>query len=124
MAAREASRTRYKNEDRAQAAQTIGEAFPSFIDHQDGPPPLAAGEKSLGFKSANVEQIETGSGYVGVVQSTAPIALPTGGGHWAGVNLALREASRGFEAQNPLTSVRLPKHLSEGAQLPQVSLSL
>ncbi len=124
VAAREASRTRYKNEDRAQAAQTIGEAFPSVVDHQDGPPPLAVGEKSLGFKSANVEQIETGSGYVGVVQSTAPIALPTGGGHWAGVNLSLREAGGGFEAQNPLTSVRLPKHLPEGAQLPQVGLSL
>ena len=123
-AEREASRTHFENEDRAQVSQTLRESFPAVVNRREGPPPLATGEKSLGFKSANVEQIESSSGYVGLVQSTAPIALPSGGGRWAGVNLALREAGGGFEAQNPLVAVRLPKHLSEGAQLLQLGVSL
>src|ERR1700727_388000 len=118
-AEREASRTRFENEDRARATQILGEAFPAVVNRQEGPPPLARGEKSLGFKSANVEQVESSSGYVGVVQSTAPIALPSGGDQWTGVNLALREAGESFEAQNPLVPVRLPKHLAGGAQLLQ-----
>jgi hypothetical protein len=125
VAAREASRTRYENEDQAQATQTLGEAFPAVVDKQDGgPPPLVAGETSLGFESANVEQVTTGSGYVGVVQSTAPMAVPSGVGHWAAVNLAPQKANGGFEAQNPLVAVRIPKHLAEGAQIPSIGVSL
>jgi hypothetical protein len=94
VAAREASRTRYENEDQAQAIQTLGEAFPAVVDGQDGgPPPLAAGEKSLGFSSANVEQVETGSSEVGVLQSIAPIAVSSGGGHWAAMTSHLMKAA-------------------------------
>ncbi len=125
VAAREASRTRYENENQAQAIQTLGEAFPAVVGRQDGgPPPLAEGEKSLGFKNANVEQIETGSGDVGVVQSTAPVAVSSGNGHWDAVNLAPQEANGGFEAQRPLVTVRLPTRLGEGAQIPSVGVSL
>ncbi len=125
VAAREASRTRYENEDQAQAIQTLGEAFPAVMGRQDGgPPPLAEGEKSLGFKNANVEQIATGSGDVGVVQSTAPVAVSSGNGHWGAVNLAPQEAGGGFEAQRPLVAMRIPKHLGEGAQIPSVGVSL
>lgn len=125
VAAREASRTRYENEDQAQATQTLGEAFPAVVGRQDGgPPPLAPGEKSLGFEGANVERIETGSGDVGVVQSTAPVAVSSGNGHWDAVSLAPQEAGGGFEAQRPLVAVRLPKRLGEGAQIPSVGVSL
>ncbi len=125
VAAREASRTRYENQDQAQAIQTLGEAFPAVVDRQDGgPPPLAEGEKSLGFKNSNIEQIETGSGDVGVVQSTAPVAVSSGNGHWDAVNLAPQEAAGGFEAQRPLVAMRIPKHLDEGAQIPSVGVSL
>jgi len=123
--AREASQTRFVGEDEAQAAKTLGEAFPAVVSRQDGgPPTLAAGERSLGFQGANVEQIETVSGDVGVVQSTEPFALATGEGHWSAVNLALREAGGGFEPQNPLVAVWLPKHLSEGARSPISGVSL
>ncbi len=125
VAARESSRTRYQNEDQTQASQTLAETFPAVVDKQDGgPPPLEAGEASLGFKSANVEQITMGSGYVGLVQSTAPMAVPTGGGQYAAVDLAPQQAGGGFEAQRPLVTVHIPKHLGEGAQIPQVGVSL
>jgi YD repeat-containing protein len=125
VAEREASRTRFEGLGGAQAMRLVSEAFPALVSKQDGgPPPLAAGEKSLGFKSANVEQIETGSGDVGVVQSTAPVAVSSGNGHWDAVNLAPQEAGAGFEAQRPLVAVRLPKHLGEGAQIPSIGVSL
>src|SRR5580700_10076587 len=110
VAEREASRTRYENEDQSQATQTLGAAFPAVVDKQDGgPPPLGAGETLLGFKSANVEQITMGSGYVGLVQSTAPIAVSTGASQWAAVDLAPQQVGGGFEALRPLVTVRIPK---------------
>jgi hypothetical protein len=120
---RAASTTKFKGLDTGQATKLASEDFPGVMDHLEGPPPLATGVKSLGFTAANVEQVQTGSGDVGVVQSTVPVAVASGGGHWAAVNLALREAGGGFEAQNPLLPVRLPKHLAEGAQLAGVSLT-
>jgi tripartite motif-containing protein 71 len=117
IAAREMSETRFEGEGSVQAAATLKEAFPEVVSQQDGgPPPLVAGEKSLGFESANLEQVETGSGEVGVVQSLTPMAVASGGDRWAAVDLAPREVAGGFEAQNPLVPVRLPKHLAEGAQ--------
>lgn len=125
LAAREASRTRYENEGQAAAAQTLRETFPAVVDRQDGgPQPLVEGEKSLGFTSANVEQIDTGSGYVGVVQSLAPVAVASGDGHWAAVDLAPQETTSGFEAQRPLVAVRIPKHLAEGARIPSIGVSV
>lgn len=117
VAERESSRTRFEGLDGEQATKLAFKAFPGVMDHPaGGPPSLAAGVKSLGFEAANVEQVQTDSGDVGVVQSTVPMAVASGGGHWAAVNLALREGNGGFEAQNPLVPVRLPKHLSEGAR--------
>ncbi len=125
VAERQASRTKFEGLDSAQAMRLTSEAFPAVVSKQDGgPPPLATGEKSLGFKGANVEQVETGSGEVGVVQSTMPMAVPSGGGHWAAVSLALHEGDGGFEAQNPLVAVRIPKHLAEGAQSVMDGVSL
>jgi YD repeat-containing protein len=125
VASREASQTKYENEDQAQAQQTLGEAFPAVIDRQDGgPAPLAAGVKSLGFDGANLEQVQTGTGDVGVVESTLPVAVASGVNQWTAVNLALREAGGGFEAQTPLEAVRIPKHLGEGAGIPGVGVSL
>jgi hypothetical protein len=123
VAEREASVTKFKGLDTEQAAKLASEDFPAVVDRPAGPPPLAAGVKSLGFTGSNLEQVQTSAGEVGVVQSTVPMAVASGGGHWAAVNLALRETGGGFEAQNPLLPVRLPKHLAEGAQFAGVSLT-
>jgi sugar lactone lactonase YvrE len=125
VVSREASRTRFEGENAAQAEQTLGEAFPPLVGSQDGgPPPLASGVSSLGFESANVEQVQAGSGDVGVVQSTVPMATASSNGQWSAVSLAPREAGGGFEPQNPLVSVRIPRHLAEGAQIPALGVSL
>ncbi len=119
---RETSATKFKGLNTEQATKLASEDFPGVMDHPAGPPQLATGVKSLGFTAANVEQVQTATGDVGVVQSSVPMAVASGG-HWASVNLALREANGGFEAQNPLLPVRLPKHLAEGGQVAGVSLT-
>lgn len=125
VAEREASRTKFEGLDTGQATNLASAAFPGVIDHPaGGPPPLTAGVRSLGFEAANVEQVKTGSGDVGVMQSTVPMATKTSSGAYVPVDLDLHGAGGGFEAANPLVSVRIPKHLGEGVQLPGVGVSL
>lgn len=125
VAARAASQTMYAGESGSQAAVTLRATFPSVVMRQDGgPPSLGSGEKSIGFTAANVEQVEEGGGDVGVVQSVAPIATSSSGGHWEPVDLALRSTGAVFEPLNPVVSVRIPKRLAEGAQIPGVGVSL
>jgi DNA-binding beta-propeller fold protein YncE len=125
VAARAASQTLYKGESGSQAAATIRAMFPSFVARQDGgPPSLEAGDRSLGYTGANVERVEAGTGAVGVVQSLAPIAMPSSSGGWRAVDLAVHGVGGSFEAKNPVVPVRIPKHLAEGVQIPGLGLSL
>ncbi len=85
---------------------------------------MAEGVKSLGFRGANVEQVEIGSGDVGVVQSMVPMAVASSDGRWKAVDLALQEVEGNFEPETPLVSVQIPKRLAEGAQTPIAGVSL
>jgi DNA-binding beta-propeller fold protein YncE len=124
VAAQEASRTRFEGETQSQAANTLAQAFPVVVAEQNGgPPQLPTGVHSLGFVSAEAEQIQTGSGEVGVVQSTVPIAVASTDGRWAAMDLTPREADGGFVPRNPLTSVRMPRHLAEGASFEGLSIT-
>jgi hypothetical protein len=58
------------------------------------------------------------------MSSSSPIAMPSSGGHWGAVDLALRSTGAAFEPLNPVVSVRIPKRLAEGAQIPGVGVSL
>jgi YD repeat-containing protein len=125
FAARVLSRTEYQNQDGIQVAQTLASAFPTLVDHQEGgAPPLPVGQKVTGFAAANVADVSVTASENAVVTSTIPMATETAPGRWQPVNLGLRDAGPAFEAANPLVAARLPKQLSEGAQLPSAGLSL
>jgi YD repeat-containing protein len=125
VAAMERSRTAYQDQTPAQVAHTLTEAFPTLITKQEGgPPPLPPGETVTGFKAANVAVVSLGTGQAGIVDSSVPMANESSSGHWQPVNLSLRDTGTAFEATNAAIPARLPKNLTEGAQLPSVGVSL
>ena len=126
VAARTASRTEYEQQGTAQAAHTLATLFPTLIGKPEGgPPPLPSGESVTGFAAANVADVSLAGGHDdAVVTSTVPMATETSAGHWAPVNLSLRDSGSALEPANPLVPSRLPKQLTEGAQLPSVGASL
>ncbi len=125
VAEREASRTKFEGLDTEQAAKAAGEAFPGLVNRPEGgPPPLPAGQKLTGFAGANVAQVDLGGGKRGVIESTEPMAVETSSGHLTPIDLGLTEAGAVFQPSRPLVEVQLPKRLGDGAQLPQIGVSL
>lgn len=123
--AREDSRTEYENQNPVQVAQTLGTAFPSLISEQEGgPPALAAGQTVTSFKAPNVAVVSLGAGQAGLIDASVPLATETSPGSWQPVDLSLHESGGAFQAKNSALEARLPKSLSEGAQLPSVGVSL
>jgi YD repeat-containing protein len=122
--AREESKTKFENLDPEQAANVAGEAFPELIEEPaGGPPKLPAGQSITGYVDAQAARVDLG-GEHGLVESLAPMAIATSGGRWSPVDLSLRESSGAFEPANPVTNVRIPKRLGEGAQLSATGVSV
>ena len=125
VAARQASRTSFAGLTPAQAASEARTAFPGLIEHPaGGAPQLPAGQRITGFANAYAAQVDLGGGQHALVDSTVPIAKKGSSGAWAPVDLSLHESGDGFEGDDPLVAARLPKRLSEGAQLPAIGLSV
>jgi hypothetical protein len=123
--AREESRHKYAGLNGAQAAKTAGEVFPDLTGEEaGGPPPLLSGQKALGFESPNVEKVELSGGSGGLVESTVPMAIESSPGAWSPVKLGLHSAGGGYEPENPLVAVRLPKRLVEGAEIPSIGVTI
>jgi tripartite motif-containing protein 71 len=115
----------FTHETAAQARETIERTYPAFVDSTaGGPPTLPAGQRILSYETPEVAAVSLPNGAKAVIESTLPMATRSGSGGWAPVDLALRPAGQAFEASNPLVPVRLPKHLSEGVQLPTAGLSV
>ena len=125
VADREASRTEFEDLNDEQARHEAGSAFPAMVARQDGgPPQLPVGQKLTALIDANAAQIDIGNGEGVVVELTVPMATETASHTWTAVNLGLHVSGDGFEPDNPLVGVRIPKHLPEGAQLPSLGVSL
>jgi streptogramin lyase len=128
---REQSSTAYESLS-PQAAETVfGEASAGVVDHPaGGPPPLAEGEKSLGFSSDYAESVDLGPSPSGrgevhaVVESILPMALETEAGKFTPLDLGLREVAGGFAAVFGLVPVRIPARAQEGASLGDSGVSL
>jgi DNA-binding beta-propeller fold protein YncE len=122
---REESRTKFENLNTEQAAKADGEAFPELVDDPvGGPPLLPAGQKIVSFPSDNVAQVEYGGEKRGVIEAWEPMAVETSGGHRVPIDLSLSEAGGEFEPTTPAVGVKIPKRLSDGVQIPALSLSL
>ncbi len=125
VAEREASRTKFEGLDPEQAEGVAVEAFPGVINRLGGgPPPLGVGQKLTGFAAADVARVDLGEGRHGVIESMEPMAIEGSSGHFTPIDLGLSEAGAVFEPSHPLVEVQLPKRLGDGAQLPQIGVSL
>jgi sugar lactone lactonase YvrE len=125
VAARERSRTQFVHLDSQRAAATAAATFPSLISEPaGGTPKLAPGQKITGYENPDVATLALPSGQRGLIQSAVPIARRTSTGQWTPVELHLRRSGDAYTPSSPLTDVRLPTHLAEGASLPATGLSL
>ncbi len=125
FAIRQASQTRFAEESGQEAAGTLVASFPTYATASNGgPPSLPAGVTAAGFAGPSLEKLAIGSQYGGVLQSSIPMALEVSPSIWEPVNLELREEDGGFAPAAPIVDVRLPRHLSEGALLKPLGISL
>jgi DNA-binding beta-propeller fold protein YncE len=125
VAAREESQTKYENLNGEQAARVTREAFPAVVNEPaGGPPKLPAGQRITGYPTDNAAQIDLPEGKHGLIESLEPIAVETGPGSMAPVNLSLAEAGGAFEPKTPIVPVRIAKKLGEGVSLGSTGVSL
>ncbi len=126
MAEREVDAVRYENLGASEAASLALKVFPGAVgEAAGGPPKLPAGQRLSGFASANVAQVALPEGkQAAVVSPDEPMALETGPGEWAPIDLSLGEAGGGFVPARPLVGVSIPKHLQEGVSLSGSGVSL
>ena len=124
-AARVVSRTKFAHLGAARAAEVAREAFPEVIDlPAGGPPPLAAGERVVGYPGTNLARLALPSGKHAVVESTEPMAIETSRGHRAPVDLGLTKAGDVYESVRPAVGVLIPQRLSDGVELLEKGVSL
>ncbi len=122
---REVSASSYENLSALEAEKVAQEVFPALIDEPaGGPPSLPEGQSYHGFVDDRDARVDLGGGEQGILESLAPMATEGSSGSWVPIDLGLRDAGDAFEAMNPLVPVRLPKRLSEGAQIPGLGLSV
>ncbi len=123
--AREVSASSYENLSPPEAEKVAQEAFPALIDDPAGGlPTLPAGQSYNGFVGAYDARVDLGGGEQGILESLAPMATEGPSGSLAAIDLGLRDVGDAVEAVNPLVPVRLPKRLSEGAQISGLGLSM
>lgn len=119
------SATAYERLHAGAAKALAGEAFASTIDHPAGGlPSLPRDARITGFPSDFAASLSLSDHHLAVIESTAPIAAQTGAGRRAGIDLALRKGSGAFWPDSPAVAVRIPTHLSEGAEIPSIGVSL
>ncbi len=124
-AAREVSRTKFAHLGAARAAEVAREAFPEAIDlAAGGPPPLAAGERVVGYPGTDVARLALPGGKHVVVESMEPMAIETSRGHRAPVDLGLTKAGDVYESVRPVVGVLIPQRLSDGVALLEKGVSL
>lgn len=122
---REVSRTKFENLSARQAVKLAGEAFPAVIDHPvGGPPQLPSGERIVGYVANNAAAVALPEGKHGVVESLQPIAVPSGHGHFAPIDLGLRQSGDGYTPTTSDVGVQIPTQLSEGIGMPADGVSL
>ena len=111
--------------DAAQAVKLDGEAFPHVVDDvAGGAPQLLAGQRLLGYSTANTAQLELPEHKYAVLESLSPIAIETSSTPLP-IDLSLSEAAGGqFQTVRGLVGVRIPKRLADGISLSAQGVSL
>jgi len=108
VAERKASQTKFENLNAEQAIALAGEKFSGLVDNRDGgPPQLQAGESITEYTTASSARVALAEGKHGLIESLAPLAVETAGGHFVPVDLGLSEVGGGFAAKTPAVAVRM-----------------
>jgi RHS repeat-associated protein len=123
--ARLASRTAFEGLGAEAAEKLAGKTFPSIVDDRAGAlPPLSAGQWVVGYPADNAAQVDLGDGEHGVIESSEPLALETSPGRREPLDLGLSEVGGAFQPVRSDVTLRIPKDLSDGVQLPISDVSL
>lgn len=123
--AREQSRTAFQGLDQEEAAKVAQETFPELIEQTVGDlPALPSDEHIAGYPSDDSARIELPGGKHAVVQSSAPIAAEIQPGQFSPLDLSLDGVAGAFEPATSAIEVRLPRRLSDGADLKETGVSL
>jgi RHS repeat-associated protein len=122
--ARERSRTRFADLGAASAAALAREAFPGLLQRRsDDLPELSPGERVLAYPGVHAAQVLLPGGAHGVIESSAPLAMPTTRGR-VPIDLALSRSGSAFQPLRSPVAVRIPQRLGEGAALAEDGVSL
>lgn len=68
--------------------------------------------------------MDLGGGTHGLIEAAQPIAIEGEDGRHIPIDLGLSESGAAFEPKTPMVGVSIPKRLSDGVQIPALSLSL
>src|ERR1700729_2018484 len=120
------SEVAYEGLSTSQSQALADRSFAGTIDvPAGGPPALQAGETLEGFPTNNAMAV-LDEGRQTVIESVQPIAVQTGPGERVPIDLSLYEVSGGFAPKTATAAggVSLPRHLSEGAALTELGVSL
>jgi YD repeat-containing protein len=123
--ARERSRTEFSHLGTVRAAQVAREAFPEAVDRPaGGPPSLPAGAHVRRYISADTAQLDLPKGKHAVVESVGAMAKEVAPGHFAPIDLGLRETDGSYAPASADVPVRISKRLGGGVSAPQAGVSL
>jgi RHS repeat-associated protein len=121
------SQTAYEGLSAPEAEGIANSAFSGAINEPDGGPPvLAEGQSIVAFPTDYAATLALPEGRHAVVESSSPMATEGPGGARVPLNLRPRQVGNGYEAVTPSAgmAVRAGTHLSEGASLTGLGVSL
>jgi DNA-binding beta-propeller fold protein YncE len=100
------------------------QAFPEAIDRPVDGLNLPRGARVARYVADNAAQVVLPEGKRAIAESTGPLAVETGGGRRAPVDLGLLEKGGVFESARPVVGVVIPAHASQSVQLPEAGITL
>ncbi|HEX5309360.1 MAG TPA: RHS repeat-associated core domain-containing protein [Solirubrobacteraceae bacterium] len=122
---RSLSRTDYEHLGPQAVLRAIDKAAPSVVKTPlPGVDHIPAGARVSRYLGEGVARVELAGGKRALVESMMPIATRTSSGRYVPVDLALHESSQGFAADDPATSVSIPRSLGSGVRLAASGVSL
>ena len=123
--ARQLSRTRYEHLSAGAAVHVIGQTTPTLLSRSpSGVERLPTGVQVSRYLSPTLARLTLPGGRHAVIESTAPVATLSSSGRYEPVDLAIRESSDGFVADNTAAPVSIPRQLSDGVSLTVSGVSL
>lgn len=122
---RERSRGAYRDQTDEEALSLVREKFAPIISQPLWQPPIGPGDRVERYVDDNSAIVEGAKGdKPTLLESTIPLRAPDGSGPRERLDLDLDESRDGFEPENAVTEIRLPKDLDDGLALPNSGIEV